>query len=157
WEELFHMKANDDRTPPTRIRLTGLQELQLPDILALDAACSAMYYEVGFDAAEVPARVASDFVSLARGNSVKVAEADHVVAGFMAWRDESPGVAYVADISVHPDFQRFGIASKLLESARDEARGLRLEQMVVRCWEKATWAMAFYRRQRFMPIDATAP
>ncbi len=28
---------------------------------------------------------------------------------------------------------------------------------MVRCWEKATWAMGFYRRQRFMPIDATAP
>jgi amino-acid N-acetyltransferase len=40
---------------------------------------------------------------------------------------------------------------------REEARGLRLEQIVVRCWEKAPWAMAFYKRQRFQPIDATAP
>jgi GNAT superfamily N-acetyltransferase len=151
------MKTNEDRTPPKRIRLSGLQEQQLADLLGLDAACAAMFHEVGFDAAEVPVRAASDFVSLARSHSVKVAEADHVVAGFMAWRDETPGVAYLADVSVHPDFQRFGIASKLIEAAREEARGLRLEQMVVRCWEKATWAMAFYRRQRFMPIDATAP
>jgi amino-acid N-acetyltransferase len=151
------MKTNEDRTPPTRVRLTGLQEQQLADLLGLDAACAAMYHEAGFDAAEVPVRVASDFVSLANTHSVKVAEADRVVSGFLAWHDESPGVAYLADISVHPDYQRFGIASKLLEAMREEARGLRLEQVVVRCWEKAAWAMAFYRRQRFMPIDATAP
>ena len=88
---------------------------------------------------------------------MRVAEADGIVAGLLAWHDESPGVAYLADVQVHPNYQRFGIATRLLDALRDEARNLRLEQVVVRCWEKATWAMAFYRRQRFMPIDATAP
>ena len=116
-----------------------------------------MYHEAGFDAAEVPARGQVDFIALARHNSVRVAEADNVVAGFLAWHDESPGVAYLVDVQVHPDYQRFGIAATLLDALRDEARKLKLEQIVVRAWEKATWAMAFYRRQRFMPIDATAP
>jgi amino-acid N-acetyltransferase len=66
-------------------------------------------------------------------------------------------VAYLVDIQVHPDYHRFGLGVSLLEALREEARELKLEQVVVRCWEKATWAMAFYRRQRFMPIDATAP
>src|SRR5262245_35493426 len=96
----------DDRTPPTRIRMTGLQEGQLAALVDLDAACSAMYYEAGFDAAEVPARSPADFAALGRSNSIKVAEADHVVAGFLAWHDEAPGVAYLADIQVHPDYQR---------------------------------------------------
>jgi len=152
------MQSNDDRTPPDRTRITaGLQEAQLADLVKLDGLCAGMYYDVGFDAAEVPRRDQADFVALARHNSLRVAEADHVVAGFLAWHDESPGVAYLVEVAVHPEYQHFGIAAELLDALREEARQLRLEQIVVRCWEKATWAMAFYRRQRFMPIDATAP
>jgi amino-acid N-acetyltransferase len=152
------MRTEDDRTPPTRIRISkGLEEAILPDLVALDALCAGMYYDIGFDAAEVPTRVQMDFAHLARDNSVRVAEADHVVAGFLAWHDEPPGIAYLADLQVHPDYQRFGVAARLLDAMRDEARNLRLEQIVVRCWEKAAWAVAFYRRHRFMTIDATAP
>ncbi len=151
------MQTEDDRTPPARIRLTGLQEAQLPALVELDEACSAMYYDAGFDGAEVPLRSQADFAAMARQNSCKVAEADHVVAGFLAWHDQAPGVADLADIQVHPEYQRFGIAADLLDAMKDEARKLKLEQIVVRCWEKATWAMGFYRRQRFIPIDATAP
>src|SRR5580692_1241248 len=153
------MQTNpDERRVPTHIRITtGLREAQLADLVKLDADCSAMYHAVGFDTAEVPTRDQADFVNLSRHNSVRVAEADHVVAGFLAWHDESPGVAYLVDVQVHPDYQRFGIAADLLDSLKEEARNLHLEQIVVRVWEKATWAMAFYRRQRFMPIDATAP
>jgi GNAT superfamily N-acetyltransferase len=149
---------DDDRIAPARIRITtGMQEAQLADLVKLDEACAGQFYEVGFDAAEVPVRRQADFVALSRHNLVHVAEADHVVAGLLAWHDESPGVAFLADVQVHPDYQRFGIATRLLDALREDARNIRLEQVVVRCWEKATWAMAFYRRQRFMPIDATAP
>jgi amino-acid N-acetyltransferase len=152
------MQSDDDRAPPARIRVTtGLQEAQLTELVALDALCAGMYHAIGFDAAEVPVRSQGDFVSLARQNSVRVAEADHVVAGFLAWHDESPGVALLVDLQVHPEYQRYGIAGKLLEALRDEARNLKLEQIVVRCWQRASWAMGFYRRQRFMAIDATAP
>jgi amino-acid N-acetyltransferase len=151
------MQTEDDRKPPQRIRLTGLQEGQLVALVELDSACSQMYYDAGFDGAEVPLRSQGDFSALARRNSCKVIEADHVVAGFLAWHDEAPGVAYLVDIQVHPEYQHFGLAGELLEGLRDEARAHKLEQVVVRCWEKATWAMAFYKRQRFQPIDATAP
>jgi GNAT superfamily N-acetyltransferase len=151
------MLTNEVPTP-ARIRVTtGLQEAHLADLVRLDEACAAMYHEVGFDAAEVPLRAQADFVALARHNSVRVAEVENQVAGFLAWHDESPGVAYLVDVQVHPDYQRFGVAAALLDALREEARSLKLEQVVVRAWEKATWAMAFYRRQRFMPIDATAP
>jgi GNAT superfamily N-acetyltransferase len=152
------MQSDDDRSSPARIRvMTGMQEAQLLALVKLDEACAAQFYRAGFDAAEVPVRSQGDLVALARHNSLRVAEADHVVAGLLAWHDESPGVAYLVDVQVHPSYQRFGIATRLLDSLRDEARNLKLEQIVVRCWEKATWALGFYRRQRFMPIDATAP
>ncbi len=152
------MESNDERNAPARIHVTtGLQEAQLDELVKLDQLCSAMYYAVGFDGAEVPAFSQADFIALARHNSVRIAEADNVVAGFLAWHDESPGVAYLVDVRVHPEYQNFGIAARLLDAMREEARHLKLEQSVVRCWEKATWAMSFYRRQRFMPIDATAP
>jgi amino-acid N-acetyltransferase len=146
---------------PNRVRLTGLREEQLADLVQIDDLCSRMYAAFGFDAAEVPTRREADFVRLARENKFLVAEAEidgeRVNVGFLAWHDESPGVAYLADLQVHPDHHRYGYATQLITQMRDEARGMGFEQIVVRCWEKAAWAMGFYRRQRFMPIDATAP
>lgn len=151
------MSEDRDRTPPKRVRLTGLQEAQLPDLLKVEAQCAAMYHAIGFDAAEVPVRSAADLAALVRHHSVHVAEADHVAAALLAWRDESPGVAYLADLQVHPDYQRFGIASRLFEQLEIEARSHGFEHIVVRCWEKATWALAFYRSFGFVPLDDEAP
>lgn len=151
------MSKNDDRTPPKRVRLTGLQEAQVPDLLKVEAQCAAMYYERGFDAAEVPVRTAAELAALVRQHSVHVAEADHVPAALMAWRDESPGVAYLADLQVHPDYQRFGIATKLFEQMEAEARAHGFEHIVVRCWANAPWAVAFYLRRGFVPLGDDAP
>lgn len=148
---------HDDRTAPKRIRVTGLQEAQLPALVALEEACTAMYHESGFDAAEVPARALSEIVALTRRHDVRVAEADDEVAGYMAWRDEAPGVAYLEELSVHPDHQRRGIATRLLEELYGRARELGMEQVVLRSREKASWAQAFYRKAGFTPIGDDAP
>lgn len=149
--------TDDDRTRPSRIRITGLQEAQLKDILGVEQACAAMYHAIGFDAAEVPVRHASELASLARSHAVHVAEADYVPAGLVAWRDESPGVAYIADLEVHPDYQRFGIGSQLLGVVHDDARGHHFDHIVVRCWQRAGWAMAFYAANGFTTLDGHAP
>ncbi|WP_437640915.1 GNAT family N-acetyltransferase [Sorangium sp. So ce854] len=148
---------HDDRTAPKRIRVTGLQEAQLPALVALEEACTAMYHESGFDAAEVPARALSEIVALTRRHDVRVAEADDEVAGYMAWRDEAPGVAYLEELSVHPDHQRRGIATRLLAELYGRARELGMEQVVLRSREKASWAQAFYRKAGFAPIGDDAP
>lgn len=150
-------EQQSERTPPSRVRVSGLQEAQLQALEELDAACAAMYYAIGFDGAAVPVNRAADFAHLTREHTVHVAEADHVVAGYVAWRDEPPGVAYVAELAVHPDLQRFGVATKLLETVRGEARSARLTHLVARCWEKAPWAWGFYKKLGFAPIDAQAP
>jgi amino-acid N-acetyltransferase len=147
----------DDRTAPAKIRMTGLQDVQLPALVELDRKCAEMYWQVGFDGAEVPVRSTADIAALTRAHNVHVAEADNQVAGYTAWRDEAPGVAYVAELSVHPDQQRFGIGSRLLDAVRADARTLNLEVATVRCWTKATWAMRFYEAAGFRPIDETAP
>lgn len=151
------MYQNDDRPRPKRVRITGLQEAQLSALVKVDAACAGMFHAVGFDAAEVPVRSEAELVALTHDHNVHVAEADQVPVGFLAWRDESPGIAYLADISVHPDYQRFGIGSKLLQVLRDEGRTLRLPYIIVRAWERASWAMAFYRLHGFGPIAAGTP
>jgi amino-acid N-acetyltransferase len=134
-----------------------LVENQLAALVDLDRRCAEMYYAIGFDAATVTPLSEGVFRELWRRSSVQVAEADHEVAGLLAWHEESPGVAYLQHVSVHPSYQRFGIASQLLEAMRKEARTLPFEEVVVRCWEKAPWAMVFFRRHGFAPIDAKAP
>lgn len=148
---------HDERTAPRRIRVTGLQEAQLPALVALEQACTAMYHDIGFDAAEVPARTLADLVALTRQHDVRVAEVDHEVAGYMAWRDEAPGVAYLEELSVHPDHQRRGVATRLLQELHERARDLGMQEVVLRSWEKASWAQAFYRKAGFAPIGDDAP
>ncbi|AUX22756.1 amino-acid acetyltransferase [Sorangium cellulosum] len=148
---------HDERTAPQRIRMTGLQEAQLPALVALEQACTAMYHDIGFDAAEVPARTLSDLVALTRQHDVRVAEVDHEVVGYLAWRDEAPGVAYLEELSVHPDHQRRGIATRLIEELRERARELGMQQIVLRSWERASWAQAFYRKAGFARLGDDAP
>jgi len=116
-----------------------------------------MYHAIGFDAAEVPARTWSDLARLPSDHDVYVAEADHVVAGYVAWRDESPGVAYVEELSVHPEFHRLGIATTLLERVVERARDVGLPYLVLRAWAKADWAQAFYAKRGFKTLSSDAP
>jgi ribosomal protein S18 acetylase RimI-like enzyme len=148
---------HDERTAPKRIRVTGLQEAQLPALVATEQACTAMYNEIGVDAADVPARTHADIIALTRQHDVRVAEADEEVAGYLAWRDEAPGVAYVEELSVHPDHQRRGIATRLLAELEERARELGMAQIVLRSWERASWAQAFYKKAGFAPLGDDAP
>ncbi|XXX81909.1 GNAT family N-acetyltransferase [Sorangium sp. So ce134] len=149
---------HDERTAPKRIRVTGLQEAQLPALVAVEQACAAMYQEkIGVDAADVPARALSELVALTRQHDVRVAEADDEVAGYLAWRDEAPGVAYLEELSVHPDHQRRGIATRLLAELQERARELGMEQIVLRARAKAGWAQAFFKKAGFAPLGDDAP
>ncbi len=149
--------TDDERVPPKRVRLEKLQEVHVPDLRQVDHACAEQYWALGFDAAEVPVRTAGDFYHLPRHHAVRVAEADYKVCGFSAFRDEAPGVAYLEDVSVHPEYQRFGIGRKLVEHVFEEARAANLSQVVLRVWDKAEWAKAFYVSLGFRPIGDDAP
>lgn len=140
---------SDDRTPPTRVRLSGLQEAHLADLIEVDHACAAMYHAIGFDAAEVPVRNPAELAALTRDHNMFVVEADWKAVGYAAWRDEAPGVAYVEELNVAPDLQRFGLGSLLMKAIRDDARKSKVHHVVLRAWTNAKWAIAFYRKQGF--------
>ncbi|MFO0616119.1 MAG: GNAT family N-acetyltransferase [Polyangiaceae bacterium] len=149
--------SDTERERPEKIRLSKLQEVQVPDVAKVEAATAAMYYELNFDAAEVPTRSQTDIVQLTRTHNVWVAEADYKVAGYCAFRDEAPGVAYVEELSVHPDYQRFGVGRRLFEKIVSEARDLGLTAVVLKVWERAEWANAFYDAMGMKPIRDDAP
>jgi len=148
--------TTDDRTPPKRIRVTRLQETHLDALVELEQACTAMYHEIGFDTAEVPPRSLQDLTRLPRDHNVFVAEADGEVAGYLAWRDESPGVAYLEEISVHPQYQRFGVGSRLLQAFEEDVLRVGLHDLVAKTWEKATWAQKFYAHHGFQRLGDEA-
>jgi amino-acid N-acetyltransferase len=152
------MSQSDDRSPPTRVRISRLQEAQVNDLVQVDRACAAMYHAIGFDAAEVPVRGFADIANLTRDHNVHVVEADWKAVGYAAWRDEAPGVAYIEELNVDPEVQRFGLGSRLMEAIRDDARKHGIKHIVLRAWAKATWAVAFYRKHGFAEVDgATLP
>lgn len=130
----------------------------MPDLVKVDHACAAMYHAIGFDGAEVPPRSFADLVALTRDHNVFVVEADWKPAGYVAWRDEAPGVAYIEELNVDPELQRFGLGSRLLETVRDDARKAGLQHIVLRAWTRAKWAIGFYRKNGFREMDnATLP
>lgn len=146
----------EDRIRPKRIRLSRLQEVHVEALVQVEQACSAMYHELGFDAAEVPVRTFADIAHLPRYHNVYVAEADYEVAGYVAWRDESPGVAYIEELSVHPQFQRFGVGTKLLAMVEEDAVKAGLADLIAKKMEKAAWATAFYAHHGFTELGENA-
>lgn len=148
--------TTDDRIRPKRIRVSRLQEVHVEALVQVEQACSAMYHELGFDAAEVPVRTFAEIAHLPRYHNVYVAEADHEVAGYVAWRDESPGVAYIEELSVHPQYQRFGVASKLLSMVEEDAVKANLADLIAKKMEKASWATGFYAHHGFTELGENA-
>jgi amino-acid N-acetyltransferase len=139
-------------TPPQRVRVARLQDTQLDGVVAIDLACKQQLHRAGVPAAEEPARGVAGIAKLTKVHNVLVADADGVVAGYAAWRDESPGVAYLEELAVKPDLQRHGIAEKLLDAVRDEARAVSLPILLTRAWSKNAPGRALLEKAGFTPL-----
>jgi N-acetylglutamate synthase-like GNAT family acetyltransferase len=149
--------SDDERVRPSRIRVGRMQEAHLEDLVRIETGAAGMYAELGFDGATVSPRTFREIGGLARNHSVWVAEADYVAAGYVAWRDEEPGVAYIEELSVDPALHRFGIGRKLIERVIEEANELKIPSIVVRAFSQAPWAAGFYAALSFRALDDTAP
>jgi GNAT superfamily N-acetyltransferase len=149
--------SDDERTRPKKIRISKLQEVHIAHLKRIDHECAEMYWNLGFDAAEVPTRTTEEFYVMPKFHAVRVAEADYVAAGFAAWRDEAPGVVYLEELAVAPEYQRFGVGRTLVNRAFEEAREGHFHEMVLRSWKKAEFAQKFYAALGFHEIDDAAP
>jgi amino-acid N-acetyltransferase len=139
------------RQPPVRIRVTKLQEAQLPSLVRIEEAVAALQAAIGL-AAEPRTVVA--IASLTRTHDVLVAEADHEASGYLAWADEAPGVAWLPTLMVNPAVQRFGIGTRLLRDLGERAVAAGVAAVVTPCWDLAAGAMAFLGVRGFAPLDA---
>jgi N-acetylglutamate synthase-like GNAT family acetyltransferase len=146
---------SEDKTK--MVRIGTFAESQIEAVVALELECSAMYRKAGFSEAQAPARTLREIAQLYKLHNVRVAEVDGVVAGYLAWRDESPGVAYIEELSVHPNFQRTGVGKALLAKARAEAKEAHLQHVVIRTFPKAAWAAAFWKKAGFSPLGEGSP
>jgi amino-acid N-acetyltransferase len=146
------------KAPPQRVRIAKLQEAQLDQVVAIDAACRELLRRSVPTLTE-PARGAAGIAHLTKLHDVLVADADGAVAGFAAWRDESPGVAYLEELAVKPDMpdaHRVDIGMKLLEAVREAADRLSLPILLTRCWSKATETRALLEKAGFGPLGDDA-
>jgi len=140
--------------PPQRVRVAKLQDTQLDGVVAIDLACKQQLHRAGVPASEDPARGVAGIARLTKLHNVLVADADGVVAGYAAWRDESPGVAFLEELAVKPELQRHGIAEKLLDSVREEARALSLPILLTRAWSKNAPGKALLEKAGFTLLSA---
>jgi amino-acid N-acetyltransferase len=138
--------------PPQRVRVAKLQDTQLDAVVAIDAACKQQLHRAGVPSADEPLRGLGGIAKLTKLHNVLVADADGVVAGYAAWRDESPGVAYLEELAVKPELQHHGIAEKLLDAVRAEATALSLPVLLTRLWAKNAPGEAFLRKTGFTPL-----
>jgi N-acetylglutamate synthase-like GNAT family acetyltransferase len=144
------------KPPPQRVRVARLQDTQIDGVVSIDLACKRLMHRSGVPASELPARGLAGIAQLTKLHNVLVADADGVVAGYAAWRDESPGVAYLEEIAVQPELHRLGIGTKLLDAVRAEAQAVSLPILLTRCWTKAAAGKALLEKAGFTPLSADA-
>jgi GNAT superfamily N-acetyltransferase len=141
---------------PQRVRVAKLQDIQIDAVVSIDLACKDILHRAGVPASELPARGLSGIARLTKAHNVLVADADGTVAGYAAWRDESPGVAYLEELAVKPELHRLGIGTRLLAAVADQARVVSLPVLLTRCWIKAAPGKALLVKAGFVPLSDDA-
>ena len=151
------MQDEKDRTPPAKIRITKLQEAQVDALVQIETQCAAMHYALGLSEDTVAPRGEMAIGKLPRSHDVLVAEADDEVAGYLVWADHAPGVAWIDTLMVAPEYQRFGVATRLLREFGESATGHGIRCAAARCSDAALWALAFLSVRGFLPMDGPLP
>jgi N-acetylglutamate synthase-like GNAT family acetyltransferase len=140
--------------PPQKVRIAKLQDIQIDAVVAIDLVAKQAMHRAGVPASELPARGLAGIGQLTKKHNVLVADADGTVAGYAAWRDESPGVAYLEDLAVKPELRRVGIATKLIDAVREDARKVSLPVLLVRCWASVAPARALLAKVGFVALGS---
>ena len=140
--------------PPVKIRITKLQEAQLAELVRIDEETVAMHLEAGI--ASLSPRSDVELAAMTRNHDILVAEADDHVAGFLAWADQAPGVAWIAELAIDPMRHRQGIATRMLRELGETAQRHGIELVVASCFDTATWALSFLAVRGFQKVEPGA-
>ena len=149
------MTAADDRKPPVRVRVTGLQEAHLLELMRIETELAQEWLGLGVPTDALAPRSDRELARLVRDHDVYVLEADHQVAGYLAWQDQSPGVAMLGSLTIAPPYRRFGLAMRLCRELGEVAQQHGVGVAVATCYARAAGAMAFLAVNGFMPIELT--
>jgi GNAT superfamily N-acetyltransferase len=76
---------------------------------------------------------------------------DEPAMGFALVR-ELDGAAYLAEISVHPAWQRHGLGARLIDAVEDWAAKRGLPWLVLTTFRDVPWNAPYYRRLGFEPM-----
>jgi N-acetylglutamate synthase-like GNAT family acetyltransferase len=139
----------EEQQAPQRVRVHKLQEAHVKELLKMEAACAEQLVEAGVNEASITVRTEDDFYLLPKKHNVFVTEADHQATGYLAWRDEAPGVAVVAEFRVNPSFLPFGLGEQLLAKLEEDARGASLKGAAIVVAEKASWTADLLKKAGF--------
>ncbi|QIX97959.1 GNAT family N-acetyltransferase [Cedecea sp. FDAARGOS_727] len=60
---------------------------------------------------------------------------------------------YLAEISTHPDFQRAGVGTALLEAVFEHARRLNVKEVTLTTYRDVPWNAPWYRRHGFERVE----
>ncbi|MEZ4369709.1 MAG: GNAT family N-acetyltransferase [Polyangiaceae bacterium] len=142
---------------PSKIRVVGLQDIHLDPVLEIEQLCKAQHHHHGVSEEALPVRSLRDIAQLPRKHNVRVAEADDRIAGYGAWRDEEPGIGYVEELAVHPDYQEHAVGAAILDKIREEARAAGIKYLAVRAWASSPTSKDYFLAQHFLPVPADAP
>lgn len=99
---------------------------------------------------ETPGSVAA---TLRRGGGL-LARVDGRPAGALLISPVSPGLATFQRVSVHPDFQRHGVASAMVRAAQDHAAVLGFHNVELFARAEFDELIAFWRHRGFEPVRA---
>ena len=140
--------------PPVKIRVTKLQEAQLPELCRIDEEIVGMHLEAGITGLRPRSDV--ELAAMTRNHDILVAEADDHVAGFLIWADQAPGVAWLAELAIDPMRQRQGLATRMLRELGEIALGHGIELVVAPCWDTSPWALSFLAVRGFQKLEPGA-
>ena len=138
------------RAPPVKLRVTGLQEAQLSVLTRLEEQAAALRAEAGVPAERCIAQTAPEIVRMKRDHDVRVIEADQEPVGYLAWRDQAPGIAILERLLVEPSYRRFGLATRLLLEIGEKAKEHAIALAVCLCPETDLAAQRFLSKRGFL-------
>lgn len=122
----------------------------IPAMITLEKRANQMFRAIGYDfVGDAEVTDAEEHAAVMRDGATFVARAPAAVAGF-AMFTRLDGEAHLDEIDVDPDFQRRGLARRLIAAGENWARAENYGAMTLTTYRDVAWNAPFYRRLGFV-------